>query len=266
MNKQILDYLIQLGLNEVEAAVYLYLLENGPKSLLELSRETNIDRAKIYRHVEKLIQKKLIEESGAGWGKKIKASSPKNLVLMITEKEEQLQAQKAALPNVLESLKDLPTYVQREFEINHYHGTDGLKQMLWNQLAAKKEILAFSYKNKNDIAGKPFAEKIRQEQVLRKIMLHEIENETDQGDFWYTNVPGFDKFLKSKYISPQILEIKQYIAIFNNTVSIMYWLNEEKVGIEIVNSIYADMQRQIFWKFWEIAEGSSKLQVRSSKS
>ncbi|HUQ85750.1 MAG TPA: helix-turn-helix domain-containing protein [Candidatus Limnocylindrales bacterium] len=255
MNKQIsIAQLVNLGLEEVEAEIYLFLLEHGSRTPLVLSRETNIDRSKIYRYVEKLTQKKLIEESNTKWGKKLHAASPKNIELLIQEKEDALKSQKELMPGLIEGLSNTPNFQQREFEVKHYRGQDGLKQMLWNQLSAKKEILAFSYKNKNDIAGKTFAEKIRSEQVERKIMLYEVENETDQGDLWYTDVPNWGKFYKSRYIEPKVLDIKHYTAIFNNTVSISNWLDGEEVGLEIINSTYAQMQKQVFWKFWEISE------------
>lgn len=252
MNKQlILKQLVDVGLEEIEAHIYLYLLENGPRTHLELSREINTDRSKIYRYVEKLVQKSLIEESNDAWGKKLQAAKPSNIELLIQKEEELLKLRKENTPTLINELSGIPTYSEREFEVKYYHGQEGLRQMLWNQLSAEKEILAFSYRNKNDMVGKIYAEKIRTEQVERKIMLYEVENEVDQGDYWYTDVIHWDHFYKSRYISPKILKIKQYIAIFNNTVAIANWINNEEVGVEITNSIYSNMQKQIFWRFWE---------------
>lgn len=254
MNKQFFNtYLAQLGLENIEAQIYLYLLENGARTPLELSRELNVDRSKIYRYAEKLIKKKLIEESNTSWGKKLKAANPQNILLSLAEKEEQLKIQKKSLPQVIDNLMKLPTYSEREFEVKHYRGQEGLKQMLWNQLSAKKEIIAFSYKNKNDIVGKSYAEKIRAEQVERKIMLYEVENETDQGNYWYTNIFGWKNFYKSRHIPTRTLKIKQYIAIFNNTVAIINWSKGDEIGIEIINASFTEMQKQLFWKFWGIA-------------
>lgn len=254
MSKQfIVTQLEQLGLDANEVIIYLHLLEYGRQTPLELSRAISIDRSKVYRSVEKLINKKLLEETHVRWGKKLQASNPGNISLLIQEEEERLGDKKQALPKLLKELSGIPTYVKREFEVKHYRGQEGLRQMLWNQLAAKKEIMAFSYKNKNDIVGKTYADKIRREQVAHKITLFEVENETDQGDYWYTDVENWGEFYKSRHISPKILDIKQYIAIFNNTVSVINWLDEEEIGLEIVNASYTEMQAQLFWKFWEIA-------------
>lgn len=260
MNKQIvIAQLREFGLDEIEVKIYLDLLENGPKTPLELSRETSLNRSRIYRYLDKLKQKKLIEESNIGRGLTLKAANPNNFELLIMEKAQELKREQEALPNLLKELTSLPTNIQRVFEVKYYQGKEGIKQMLWNQLSASnREIVAFSFRNKNEMVGKSFAEKIREEQVSRKIILYEVENETDQGNYWYTDVLNWGKYYRSRYIPPKILEIKQYIGVFNNTVSIINWVDGEEVGIEIVNSIYTNTQRQIFWKFWDIAEAYIK--------
>ncbi len=256
MNKQLISsQLSQYGLDEIEVQIYLNLLGGGAKTPLDLSRETNINRSKIYRYLDRLKLKHLIEEADKGRGLRLKAASPDSLKLLLLEKEQQLSNQKEVLPELLKELSLLPGGMPSGFEIKHYHGTEGLKQMLWNHLRAKKEILVFGYENRNNIAGKAFAETIRYEQVARKITKIEIENATDQGNYWYTKVPNWGKFYRSRYIPPTILDIRQYQVVFNDTLSILSWADGNKIGVEITNKSFADMYRQIFWKFWDIAEG-----------
>ena len=112
MNKQIiLTELEKIGLEEIEIKIYLFLLENGSHTHLELSRAINVDRSKVYRDVEKLIRKNLIEESHTEWGKKIQAASPNNISLLVQEQEEMLKTKKEALPNLIEQLSNLPAYI-----------------------------------------------------------------------------------------------------------------------------------------------------------
>ncbi len=255
MNKQIIEsQLATFDLDEIEIKIYLHLLEKGPKTPLELSRDTNINRSRIYRYLERLKAKKLIEEGNLGRGIVLQASNPLNLELLVIEKEQEIKVQREHLSEIIKELTSLPVTQSKGIEIIHYHGTEGLKQMLWNHLSAEKELLVFGYENRNNIAGKAFAEKIREEQVARKITKIEIENATDQGDYWYTNVADWGKYYKSRYIPPKIMEIKQYQVIYNNTISILSWADGNKIGVEIANSSFVDMYRQIFWKFWDIAD------------
>ncbi len=263
MDKQILStQLTEYGLEEIEAQVYLFLLEAGPQTPLELSRAINIDRSKVYRSIEKLTTQGFIEQSHAAWGKKLRAATPDNISRLLKQEEEALQHKKESLPDLIKGLSNISTIVQREFEVKHYRGQEGLRQMLWNHLAATTDIVALSYKNKNDIVGKRFAEKIRAEQLARGIVLYEVENETDQGDYWYTDIgtknkEAWEKCYKSRHIPPEVLEITQYIAVYNHTVSIINWQDGEEVGLEIINKPFADMQRQQIWKFWELAGDAS---------
>lgn len=255
MNKQIiLTQLQQFGLDEVEITLYIHLIENGPKTPLDLSRETSVNRSRIYRYLDRLKAKKLIEEVNLGRGIVLKASSPNNLELLILEKEQELKIQRDNLTSMIKELTVLPTNHPKSIEIKHYHGEEGLKQMLWNHLSAKKELLVFGFENRNNIAGKSFAEKIRWEQVERKITKIEIENATDQGDYWYTSVPNWGTYYKSRYIPPKILDIQQYQVIYNDTISILSWGDGVKVGVEIENSPFVKMYKQIFWKFWDISK------------
>ncbi|MDP1721575.1 MAG: helix-turn-helix domain-containing protein [Candidatus Gottesmanbacteria bacterium] len=256
MNKQIITrQLEQFGLDDVEVQIYLNLLSKGAKTPLDLSRETNINRSKIYRYLDRLKAKRLVEEADGGRGLSLKAAIPDSLELLILEKEQQVRNQKEILPELIKELSSLPACGGKAgFEVKHYHGTEGLKQMLWNHLAAKKEILVFGYENRNNIAGKAFAETIRQEQVDRKITKIEIENVTDQGNYWYTNVSNWGKYYRSRYLPPQILTIKQYLVVFNDTISILNWADGNKVGVEITNASFADMYKQMFHNYWDMAK------------
>ncbi len=49
MNKQIIiSQLATFGLDDVEAKIYIHLLQRGPQKPLELSRDININRSKIF--------------------------------------------------------------------------------------------------------------------------------------------------------------------------------------------------------------------------
>ncbi len=261
MNKQLIQqHLALLGLDETEINIYVNLSSLGAQTPLELSRKSGLNRSKIYRYLERLKDKKLIEDVDTGWGLKIQVARPQNLELMLKEKEAELKEQKEIIPALLTELKALAPKLQEGFQIKSYHGVEGLKQMMWNQLSAKGEILQFTFETRNEVVGKNFAEKVREEQVLRGIRLYEIENATDQGKFWYTKVRDFSRYYESRHISPKTLAIQQNLAIYNETVSIMNWLGENKSGLEIVNLAFAKTQREVFWEFWRIA-GKTKRKV-----
>jgi len=256
MNEQIIiEQLIRFGLNEAEVQIYLHLLKNGPKTPLEVSRETNLNRTKIYRLIDLLRQNKLIEQFGSERGIKLRASPASNLELLLVAQEENVKRNKESLLSVIASLAQMPSKVNEQFEVIHYQGIEGLKQMLWNELKAK-EILIFGHENINQFVGKDFAEKIRQQEVDRNIKLKEIGNSIEYkspDQSFYTNAVGWKKTYEYRQIPDASLQIRDSVQIYNDTVSIINW-KSGKVGVEIINKPFADMQRQIFWQFWKLAQ------------
>ena len=256
-SQQIYNQLIEFGLDNTEAKIYLHLLEVGPRTPLRLSREVNLNRSKIYRYIDKMQARSLIIETNDTWGKKIKAANPQNLQLLLAKKETELKRDLELAPSLINSLLNFPANSKSSFEIKHYKGVEGLKQMLWNRLSAH-EFFLFGYSDMNEIVGKNFAEKVRTTHVERNVMQYELENVHDRGKYWYTNVADWNRHYDSYYISPKLLKIRHYLSIFNDTVSLMNWEKGEHVGIEIVDKQFAQMQKQIFSYFWKIAKKNHK--------
>lgn len=254
MNKQILiEQLETLGLSDDEAEVYLFLLENGPRTPLELSRQTSINRSKIYRLVEVMQEKKLLEDTKSAWGQKLVAAPPDNLELIIMREEEQVKQKKDLLTGLIDDLQELPGETHSSFQTKHYKGMEGMKQMFWNGLKAKEETLIFGFSSIDKFTDWKFAEKLRQEAVDRKLHYFEITNTKLSSD-WANIKELLEIYQKTKWINPTKLTIKQYTEIHDDIVRVYNWDKKELAGIEIINTNLAEMMKQIFWHYWEIAK------------
>jgi predicted transcriptional regulator len=257
---KILEELKILGLDEIQSDIYIYILENGRTTPLKASRDLHIDRTKIYRVLDELRNLKLVEVSIKARGKEYINSSLENIEILLVDEEEKLKNKKIALRDFLSDVKTLIKPNQAQFDVKHFYGIEGFKQMYWNTLSADKEILLFGYLTRNDLVGKSFAEKTRREIVSRNIKMYEITNTTVGGNIKsYTDIPNWYDYNIVKGIDTQLLEIKHNISIYNDIVSIMNWYEGEMVGIEIQNRTYADTQRQMFWKFWELSGKVEKI-------
>ena len=76
IHEKLKKLLLEAGLNESEAFIYIELLKNPSSTKWELVKRTGLDKNKVYRAFDKLIYLKLIEKSE----KYIKANSLKALV------------------------------------------------------------------------------------------------------------------------------------------------------------------------------------------
>lgn len=257
MNKQLLsEQLHLLGLSEDESSIYLFLLENGPRTPLELSRQMDLNRSKIYRLIELMQSKRIIEDTKTAWGQKLVAAPPENLELIIIKEEETLSHKKSILEDLVNDLKELPAGVKSTFQVKHYKGLEGLKQMFWNGLKAKENTLIFGYSSIDQFVGWDFAEKLRQESVERKLHFYEITNSSPSKD--WTKVEKFrEVYQHTRWISPQKLTINQYTEIHDEHIRVYNWDEKELVGIELINKNLSEMMKQIFWHYWSIARVSS---------
>lgn len=256
MNKsKVVENLQILGFTKSEARLYYFLIKYGPHTPLQLARKTKINRTKIYRITDKLRKKKLVEESDSKWGKTINAAQPEFLKQLIEKEIKTTKRKESILPNTLSTLEQLIKTPATTFESKYYRGTEGIKQIYWNVLSGNGDVLVFGYTDRNKLVGRRFAEKVRTEQVVRKISMYELANpqpEYTEND--YTSVPGWNTYYSEKFIDEKVLTIRHQITIFNDVVSIKNFVRSDKSGIEIKNQLLADMHRQIFWHFWELAK------------
>ena len=253
-NNTIIELLKNFDLNSKEGEIYLTLLQKGILSPLQLSRATLLNRTTIYRILEKLKQIGLVEEVLDEKRTKAKAISPDNFEMIVKQKESEIDKLKQTLPELKAQLTAIQGLASPETKVLYYRGQDGLKQLLWNTLNAENEIIGYGYMNWNDVVGKEFAEKLRQEVVLRKRYSREIQNSNSIDPLkTYTSVPSYDKYYSGKKIPKEKIAIKHDTYIYNNVFAFSHFIKEEFFGIEIYNAEIVLTQRQIFEILWAIA-------------
>ncbi|HSE29834.1 MAG TPA: helix-turn-helix domain-containing protein [Candidatus Saccharimonadales bacterium] len=246
-----------LGLTRDEIKIFLSLV-SAPRTPLELSRETGIARSNVYRIVDVLAEKGLVGQLTTSNDKLISAASIENLELLVVDQEakaSQFRSNFLDLNSLLASFKSK----DEGFEVKTFSGIGGLKQMLWNELHATSEVLLFSGKTLNAPLGKVWAEKFRNEVVMRKIHLRSIEN-IGVNPFELSDDPGYTKFYRAKYISKEVLNIQAELSIYDNTIAIYNSFGHGlHLGTEVKNPFLAAFMRQVFENYWHLAKTDNVL-------
>ncbi len=255
-NASILTNLKMLGLTPDESKVYTTLL-SGSMSHLEVARKSGVNRTKVYRIAEELMKRGLVSEETTDAGRALAAANPANLEITLTTAEERLKAQRNVLRQTLPSLQSLFKQGDQtnpdDFVVNTYEGVDGFKQMLWNELKTKDEMVIFGHGTIQDlIASSRWAEKHRVKTLEAGYTIREILNPNGKPDNFTKNAEFISAYNK-RTISPDTLALNHQMSIYNNTVAIYNWRNNQKVGTEIINKPYADMMRQVFEHYWLMA-------------
>lgn len=252
-------FLSNLGLDDEESLIYLKLIEYGSLSYLELSRSTSINRTTLYRLIEKLKNKGIVEEIIDEHRRLIKAVDIHKIEFLIKEQESKAKILRDLFPNI-SSILPQTSFNNPQTKVLFYKGKDGIKQMFWNTLRAKDECVGFTYRSAKELVGEEFKERWSKEFIKRGLFFRDIYSDSfleSIGSDIESNIFLSPKsFFKSKYISSNILNINHQVDIYNNVVAFYNWFNDEIFGVEIYNKEVSTMQKQLFEIVWKISEES----------
>src|SRR5258708_38672740 len=104
MADQIIDYLKQLDLSDVEAKLYLMLLQTGPTTVRDLAQTVDIKRTTAYFYIDQLVEKGLIMKLVRGSKKLVAANEPGNLQHLVEKKVASAKTVQQSLPAILKVL------------------------------------------------------------------------------------------------------------------------------------------------------------------
>src|SRR3989344_1317230 len=118
--EEIQNALIDFGLSENEALVYLAALSLGPSSVQDIAKEARLKRTTLYPIIESLKNRGLVNTHVHGLRKVFAAEEPERLESIIERRKERL---KTILPelNAIHSLKSGESFIK------FYEGTEGVK-------------------------------------------------------------------------------------------------------------------------------------------
>ncbi len=242
------ELLKPFGLSTEEIEVYIFLLKQGTKSALEISKALNIGRTKVYRIVEDLIERRFVNRSIDEYGAKFEANEPKSLESVLREKEAELEELKTKSPLIFEKLESLIPQTLGKTKILYYRGVEGLKQVTWNSLKTKDTFRIFEIRDMSAFLDFGFAEKVRMEFAKRNIKVKELSNQKEIPAF--TNVPEHIKVWDIRYIDPKELSMDIEIIMYNDVYAMYSYEKDEIFCIEIYNQKFTNMQKQIFDFMW----------------
>lgn len=98
-----------LGMDELEAKIYLNLLRTGPITASALAKEINIDRAKTYRVIDKLSSSGIVSISFSSPKLCIAAEPGEVLSLTLQKKEEEITKIRRDGKKIIDKVKDIST-------------------------------------------------------------------------------------------------------------------------------------------------------------
>jgi sugar-specific transcriptional regulator TrmB len=243
-------YFAKLGLEAEIADIYLALHTYGPQSISQLSRNARVERTRIYRLIDQLMDSNLIEIDAPQKRGIIKAAPIANLHILIAQKEQELKSLQDELGLIEQALarNSLSSPVSR---IQFYEGPEAAKHIRQNMLSSKSEVLSVLYKDLPDEFDQHFtsqwvASATRQAIVFRNLLAPKFSQATRSSP-----ATIYPKSWTSLLTSADIFPITFSTFIYDDVVATYQWQQKTIYGMELHGEAYANMQKTLFEMLWQ---------------
>jgi hypothetical protein len=180
------------------------------------------------------------------------ATPPDQLDFLISDRQYQLNQLKSSLPTLQSNLVQLAQASTDSSRVLYYHGIDGLKQISYNSLRAKGELLTFEIGTLDSFFSHAEAEKLRARFVANKIHIRTLTNTAYIGP--WTNETEMVHDWAVRYLDPRGNPFQFEILIYNDVYCMYRYTGDEVFCVEIYSQELADMQRQLFEYLWQVAK------------
>lgn len=248
-------YFSKLGLESEIADLYLALYEHGPQTISALSRNSGVERTRIYRLINRLMDSNLVEVETHYKRGIIKPAPVANLQILISKREQELKALQDELPLVEQALarNSLSSPATR---VQFYQGLEGTKQMIWNETKGKGENLSILAENMQTRTKDRFFERWASKCNVTGLQFRSVfgDDFIASQKHWYSHHKNTKlQRWQGRHISSSLFPINHNTVIYDDVVAYYNWKDGEIFGIEIHNSQIADSQRQFFEMLWQQA-------------
>ena len=235
------ELLMQTGLSEVQAKIYLYLIRHGQSTPTEIATGVDENRTTVYSAAEKLEKMEIISQKDKG---KVAAYVPNHPSVLESIAEKRLRVVARQVKNLEGNLPSLINYYN-EYQstpgATTFYGNEGVK-MIWDKVIATGAPYYFVRSRYDEIADKKMLEDFKNARVEAGI---EAENIT-VSDFAVLDNKSAKKWLLMRTVLPASeYDSPVEIDIFGDNVA---FINFSKNGMStlIESPEIADAMRQMF--------------------
>lgn len=247
MNRDVLKQVLAYpGLSKKEAEIYLLALETHKPTPLNLSKETYLPRATIYRVMEDLVGKGLMGKVKEGKQTLYVPEDPRNLV-------ERLELQSSAIQNVMGELHELATIYRNRPTVRFFEGEEGVKRIFNDILQIdEKELLAFSSIKELLKALPDYYSTFMKTRIRRRIHARIISPKDAEGV--QLQASGQEEHREIKFIPDELAKklgvIGGHVFIYGDRVALISF-ESDQTSVIIENKALANVQRSLFEIAWE---------------
>lgn len=257
---KIITYLKQLDLSEIEAKLYLTLLQSGSTTIRELAETIEIKRTTAYFYVDQLSEKGLIMKLVKGSRKLVAASEPENLQTLVDKKILQAEETKKEFGTIFNMIDEkLPQ--DRNFDkgdIRHLKGKLSIKKVYDQSLQADELRIYANLSQLEILLAKsnfilPYDIYEKGLEKNKKLKIYEIIADEPENveQFELSQTNHKESRYQFKYMPKTIGLTSPGIAMYSNKVVIISGKSEAYITV-LENPDYYENSVKLFDFIWNV--------------
>lgn len=242
-NEQIEKLLLDLGLTDNEAKVYITSLSLGPTTILNIAKASGTRRTTVYSVVDVLKNKGLMHIEPRGFKQVFVAEHPNKLETMLENK-------RASLKKMLPELSALYNLKGEESTIRYYEGLASIKTIydtILEPLGPKDYYLVIGEAQKFFDHDREYFDAFLERRIKSRAKARLIMTDSEQARYmkkYSLNMNHEVRILPEKTkLSVDVMIVPQRVTIFN--------LREPLSAISIENKDTIEMQKELFEILWD---------------
>lgn len=244
-----MNELERVGLSKNEIKVYKALLDLGSSQAGKIAEKAGIHRRASYDALNRLIEKGLVSFAIKNGVKYFEAANPEKLKDILSEKEQEIKREQAAVTGILPDLMSKYKATKSRLESNIYKGKEGIKTVMELILKENKDWLSIGSTGKGPKILTYFLPGWHKRRLKQKIQLKSLVANTEEGK---NRGKEFIKMgLAQVRVLPKEIQQPQTIFIFGNKVAIVLVSMDQPVAFLIDNKEISNAYREYFNLFWK---------------
>lgn len=238
------ETLMNLGLSQNEAKVYLSLLEISQNTVTHIADHSKLHRANVYESLNRLVEKGLVTYIEKKRAKYYEAAEPNALMRILKDKENMLQS-------ILPQLNMIQKLSSSKGQAHIFEGIPAFVNLLYGFLKYKKPIFAYGIPKSAPEMMKTRIPHFHKERLEKGIAMKHIYNHKALKRIKFLN--GM-KNTEAKYL-PKKFDSLVSTNICGDEVVITLW-RKPVTSIQIKNKLVAESYRNYFNLLWNSAKST----------
>jgi len=234
------NVLVQLGIPDREAEIYLRLIEYGSLRASQLAEALNTPKTTVIESLYFLEEKGLVSRVRRKNSFIFSAEDPEILQVQLEKREKELQTQKELLKQALPALRTVRT-TNNIPKVKYFEGVDGIIRLYEDTLRAKGEIFAYG-SSEDEVQYLPdYFPQYWDKRVAASIPMTTLMPDTA---FNKQHSQKTDTaHLRKSYLFPQKYRTPLEVDVFDDKVVLMSF--KDWFGVMIESDVVADAMRNL---------------------